>query len=92
MWHRTSELIELRDKVMIEGSALLPEKISELWDDKMSSVWLTASDETLTSRIFSESTYEQADTFHKQPIKIFLARTIAFNQKWWPRFKGMAYL
>lgn len=67
--------------LVIEGSALWPDLVASLPDETVSAVWLTASDDLLKRRIYSESGFARADKLQRELITKFLERTLYFNRR-----------
>ena len=65
--------------VVLEGSALWPEFAAGSSPDKVAALWLTASDEVLTQRIYKVSLYHSKSPGERILIDKFLERTIAYN-------------
>ena len=65
--------------VILEGSALWPEFAIGLSSDKVSCLWLTVSEETLTQRIYEESRYHSNSPRERLMIDKFLERTLAYD-------------
>ena len=68
------------DPLIIEGSALWPEFVAPLSDERVAMVWLTASDDLLRQRIYHASQIEQAAAHEQRMIQKFLARTLRYNE------------
>lgn len=69
------------EKVVMEGSALLPELVATLNFDNLSAIWLTASNIFLRQRIYFESRYEIKSLAEKILIDKFLERNNLFNER-----------
>lgn len=69
------------EKVVMEGSALLPELVMTLNFDNISTIWLTASNIFLRQRIYSGSKYETKSLNEKMLIDKFLERNNLFNER-----------
>jgi 2-phosphoglycerate kinase len=69
------------EKLVIEGSALLPELVTTLNFDNISSLWLTASNEFLRRRIYTTSQYETKSTYEKMLVDKFLQRNCLYNDR-----------
>ncbi|WP_299408177.1 hypothetical protein [Acaryochloris sp. IP29b_bin.148] len=69
------------DKVVIEGSALLPDLVKTLDFDSISAIWLTASNGFLKQRIYSNSEYETKSSHERLLIDKFLERNNLFNEQ-----------
>jgi len=68
------------DKLVLEGSALLPQNVVTLELAEVSALWLTASDGFFKTRIYKESNYENVSTEGKHLIDKFVERTQLFNK------------
>ena len=66
-------------KIIMEGSALLPELVITLNFDNISSIWLTASNKFLKQRIYAESQYETKSTYEKLLVDKFWERNYLYN-------------
>ncbi len=66
-------------KIIMEGSALLPELVITLNFDNISSIWLTASNKFLKQRIYAESQYETKSTYEKLLVDKFWERNCLYN-------------
>ena len=67
------------NNVVLEGSAILPELIVNLNFDKVSSIWLTASNEFLRQRIYVESKYKIKSPHEQMLVDKFWERTCLHN-------------
>jgi len=67
------------DRLVLEGSAILPERIVTLPNKNTAAIWLTASREFLAQRIYTESRYAAKSPPEKTLIDKFLQRTWLFN-------------
>ncbi len=67
------------DRLVIEGSAVLPERGATLPFKNTAAVWLTANHELLAQRIYTESQYATKTLSEKALIDKFLLRTWRFN-------------
>lgn len=72
---------EQEPKLVLEGSALLPETVSRLRFRAVAAIFLVADDAVITSRIRAESDYENREAREKTMIDKFIARALAFNRK-----------
>ena len=85
VWPKVEEIIDsyLHDAsgtgVVVEGSALWPELAIGLDLDRVGALWLTASEEVLTERIYGQSMYRSKSPRERMMIDKFLARTLAYN-------------
>jgi 2-phosphoglycerate kinase len=69
------------EKMVIEGSALLPELVIHLNFDNISTIWLTASNEFLRQRICTESQYETKSKPEKMLVDKFVERNCLYNDR-----------
>jgi 2-phosphoglycerate kinase len=67
------------DRLVLEGSAILPERIMTLPYKNTAAIWLTASREFLAQRIYTESQYAAKSPPEKALIDKFLQRTWQYN-------------
>ena len=65
--------------VVLEGSALWPEFVTDLNFDRVAALWLTASDDVLRQRIHDESMYGSKSSRERKLVDKFLQRTLAYN-------------
>ena len=69
------------DRLILEGSAILPELVVALTLDNTAAIWLTASNELFEQRIYSTSQYETKSSREKKMIDKFLERTWLYNDR-----------
>ena len=69
------------EQMVIEGSALLPELVNTLKSDNIHGIWLTASNEFLRQRIYTESQYETKSPFEQMLIDKFWERNCLLNDR-----------
>jgi len=69
------------DKLIMEGSAILPELVMTLNLDNVAAIWLTASNELFEQRIFTASQYEAKSPREKEMVAKFLERTHLYNER-----------
>jgi len=69
------------DKLVMEGSAILPELVVTLSFDCVAAIWLTASNELFEQRIYNASQYETKSPREKKMIDKFLERTRLYNER-----------
>lgn len=67
------------DRLVLEGSAILPERSVTLPYKNTAAIWLTASRELLAQRIYTESQYTTKSPPEKALIDKFLQRTWQYN-------------
>lgn len=67
------------DKLVIEGSALLPELVMTLGFKNISAIWLTASNEFLRRRIYTASQYETKSPYERMLVDKFMERNLLYN-------------
>lgn len=68
------------EPLIMEGSALWPELVAPLSDERVAMVWLTASNDLLRQRIEHASQMEKAAAHEQRMIQKFVARTIRYNE------------
>ena len=73
--------VSSKDGLILEGSALWPVSVASLTVENVRAVWLTASDEFLCQRIYSESQFDEATDQEKKLIQKFIDRTLLYNQR-----------
>ncbi|MEH3128012.1 hypothetical protein [Agrobacterium cavarae] len=73
-------LIESGERLVLEGSALLPELVSQLDMQHVRAIWLVAAEGVLERRITAESDYESRDPDARFLIDKFAQRAVAFNR------------
>ena len=85
VWPLVEEIVTARvtdlstDRLVLEGSALLPDRFITLPYPNVAAVWLTAGREFLARRIYAESQYATKSPPEKLLIDKFLQRTWKFN-------------
>ena len=67
--------------IVAEGSALWPEFTTSLDFNKVSAIWLTASEIVFRQRIYTESMYSSKSSRERMMIDKFLERTLAYNER-----------
>jgi 2-phosphoglycerate kinase len=67
------------ERLVLEGSALLPEKVAQLQLQRVAAIWLTGDDDLFKTRIQAISGYEYADEAGKMMVDKFLDRTCRFT-------------
>ena len=78
----TSHAIDLSaDRLILEGSAILPELAATLRLNRVAAIWLTANNELFEQRIYLSSKYETKSLREKEMIDKFLKRTWLFNDR-----------
>ncbi|MFI7675337.1 AAA family ATPase [Actinophytocola sp. NPDC049390] len=77
LWPRIEELVRTADGLVIEGSALWPERVATL---DVPAVWLTAGDDVIRDRIRASGGYATATVDERALMDKFLARSIRFQQ------------
>ena len=87
VWPQVEELIESyvvdtsANGLVLEGSALWPEFATSLDFDKVGALWLTAAEETIRQRIYTNSRYSTKSGRDRRMIDKFLQRTIAYDAR-----------
>ena len=85
VWPKVEEIVACYSNnapgagVIVEGSALWPEFVVGLDSDGVAALWLTASRDVLTQRIYGESLYHSKTVRGKMMIDKFLERTLAYD-------------
>jgi 2-phosphoglycerate kinase len=69
------------ERLVMEGSALLPELVNTLDFENIVTIWLTASDSFLKQRIYAASDYESKSHVEKVMIDKFVERNNLFNSR-----------
>lgn len=79
----TSLIEEYLDKggVIVEGSALLPEYVEALPYEPIELHWLTASEQSLKDRIYSNARYDGRRTEEQYVIDKFIIRCVSFDRE-----------
>ena len=67
------------EKLVLEGSALLPETVAALRVAGMAAIFLTADDELFRARIARESGLDGLDARGREMVEKFIARTLLYN-------------
>ena len=78
LWPRIEEIVDTADGLVLEGSALWPERVAKLTGVR--SVWLTAAEDTIRERIHDGGGYSTATDGERALMDKFLARSIRFQQ------------
>ncbi|WP_369165057.1 AAA family ATPase [Streptomyces sp. AFD10] len=86
LWPRIEELITDRARpgaagLVLEGSALLPERVARLTVPRTAAVWLTADDAVLRDRVRTAGRYARASEKERLLMDRFLARTHRFQTR-----------
>jgi len=68
-------------RVVIEGSALLPERIASMPGDKTAAIWLTADGKLLCDRIKASSRYDGLSADERLLVEKFVARNDLYNRR-----------
>lgn len=68
-------------KLVLEGSAMLPELVITLNFDNITAIWLTASDDFLRRRIYTASQYETKSPYERMLVDKFLERNCLYNDR-----------
>ncbi|ALC32043.1 hypothetical protein ABE83_21545 [Streptomyces sp. CFMR 7] len=85
LWPRIEELITDRARpggpgLVLEGSALLPERVARLTVPRTAAVWLTADDAVLRGRVRAAGRYEEVTAGERLLMDRFLARTVRYQE------------
>lgn len=86
LWPRIEELITERARagapgLVLEGSALRPDRVAGLTVPRTAAVWLTADDAVVRDRVRAAGRYEVATDAERHLMDRFLARTVRY-QAW----------
>ena len=82
LWPTIRDLIIQREtNLIVEGSALWPERVAPLASPNVTALWLTASDDFLQQRVYTTSGFEGASNHQKEMIQKFVGRTLLYNQR-----------
>ncbi|WP_420168615.1 AAA family ATPase [Streptomyces violaceoruber] len=86
LWPRIEELITDRARpgaagLVLEGSALMPERVARLTVPRTAAVWLTADDAVLRDRVRTAGRYARASEKERLLMDRFLARTHRFQTR-----------
>ncbi|KOU49294.1 hypothetical protein ADK56_18580 [Streptomyces sp. MMG1522] len=86
LWPRIEGLITDRARpgaagLVLEGSALLPERVARLTVPRTAAVWLTADDTVLRDRVRTAGRYARASEEERLLMDRFLARTHRFQTR-----------
>ncbi|MEU3706382.1 hypothetical protein AB0E82_29320 [Streptomyces anulatus] len=86
LWPRIEELITERARagapgLVLEGSALRPDRVTGLTVPRTAAVWLTADDTVVRDRVRAAGRYEVATDAERHLMDRFLARTVRY-QAW----------
>jgi len=68
------------DRLVLEGSAVLPENVAELRLPGVAAIWLTADKALLQARMYKESRYAERAAEGRVMIDKFLTRAVNFDQ------------
>lgn len=68
-------------RLILEGSAILPELVVTLTFNNTAAIWLSASNELFEQRIYGSSKYETKSPREKKMIDKFLERTWLYNER-----------
>lgn len=86
LWPRIEELITERARagapgLVLEGSALRPDRVARLTVPGTAAVWLTADETVLRDRVRAAGRYEEATDAERHLMDRFLARTVRFQAR-----------
>lgn len=70
---------EVEERLVLEGSALLPETVAAFGYPGVSAVWLTSDEATFGRRIRHESRYDGLDAAGRKLVDAFLGRTLRYD-------------
>jgi len=71
---------ETQERLVLEGSGLLPETVAAFDPVDIAAVWLTTDDATFGTRIRRESHYDALDANGRALVDAFLGRTLLYNR------------
>jgi hypothetical protein len=77
LWPTIEDLVRAADGLVLEGSALWPERVASLG---VPAVWLTAGDDVIRDRIRTSGAYASATVDERALMDKFLARAVRFQQ------------
>lgn len=77
LWPRIEELVRTADGLVLEGSALWPDRVATL---DVPAVWLTADDAVVRARIHESGGYATATAGERALMDKFLARSIRYQE------------
>ena len=88
LWPRIEELITARTSpakatgpgLVLEGSALWPDRVATLPAASIAAVWLTADEAPLRARMRRGSRYDRASADERRLVDAFLARTLRYQE------------
>ena len=86
MWERIEGLVRTHvsdpssERLVLEGSAVLPERVAAAGLDGGTALWLTADGGLLESRIHASSGFRQGTAAEKELIQKFVARNRRYNE------------
>ena len=69
------------DRLILEGSAVLPERVAALDVDGVAALWLTADSELLEARVHASSGYNRAAPGEKALVQKFVERNHRYNDR-----------
>ena len=87
VWPKVEEIVASHSDetsaagIVLEGSALWPEFVSDLDFDKVAALWLTADEEVIRQRIYAGSLYRSKPTRERIMIDKFVKRTLIYNAR-----------
>ncbi|MFF1716483.1 hypothetical protein [Streptomyces sp. NPDC058268] len=86
LWPRIQELITeyaagqgVGGGLVLEGSALWPDRVASLTAPHTAAVWLTAEESVVRARMYEGSRYTEAAAEEQHLIEKFLARTVRYQ-------------
>lgn len=68
------------ERLVLEGSALLPELVATMKFENIAAIWLTGSRELFQQRIYQSSAYETRSPDEQKMIDRFMERTWRYNE------------
>ena len=76
IWHASRPSTK---RLVLEGSALLPDLVATLATNEIASVWLVAREELIRGRIQRESQYASMEPRQRELVDRFVERSVTFN-------------
>ncbi|WP_199790129.1 AAA family ATPase [Streptomyces canus] len=83
LWPRIEELVEAHaggPGLVLEGSALWPERVATLDAPHTAAVWLTAGEDVVRARIRAGGRYDEASEEERALMDKFLARSVRYQE------------
>ncbi|MFF7639246.1 hypothetical protein [Streptomyces canus] len=83
LWPRIEELVRAHTTgpgLVLEGSALWPERVATLDAPHTAAVWLTAGEDVVRARIRAGGRYDEASEQERALMDTFLARSVRYQE------------